>query len=186
MFKIHFKQFWVIFVGGTPYSILLRLNIFFFVLLNDCPYSLIQLYLWGLISIFREIFRPPREKKYFSKGVVVINPKLTLVDFLGLLFLKASLSSPMTRVALLVAWMGLATPRPSASHWAAPPRGPAPPHSECAASSLSHAEARAVRIIPTPPWHLTQSALIQTPAPTHSANQILMFASSELIMRHFK
>ena len=46
--------------------------------------------------------------------------------------------------------MGPATPRLSASHWAAPPQGPAPPHSECAASSRSHAGAQAARTTPTP------------------------------------
>ena len=45
--------------------------------------------------------------------------------------------------------MGPATPHPSASPWAAPPLGPAPPHLECAASSLSHVGARAARTTPT-------------------------------------
>ena len=47
--------------------------------------------------------------------------------------------------------MGPATPRPSASHWVAPPQGPVPPHLESAVSSLSHVEAQAARITPMPP-----------------------------------
>ena len=78
--------------------------------------------------------------------------------------------------------MGPATPPPSARHWVAPPQGPVPPHLESAVSSLSHVEAQAAKTTLTPPYHPTQSALTQTPAPTHSANQTLMFVSSELIM----
>ena len=87
-------------------------------------------------------------------------------------------SSQMTPVAQQAAWMGPATPHPSASHWVAPPQGLAPPHLESAVSSLFHAGAQAVRTTPTSPWHPTQSALTQTPAPTQSANQTLTFASS--------
>ena len=70
-----------------------------------------------------------------------------------------------------------ASPPPSAPARAALPPGPAPPPSEFAARSLSHAGGQAVRITLTPSSAPTPPALTLTPAPTHSASQTPMSAS---------